>query len=1239
MTTVEERLRSLLAERILVIDGAMGSMIQDFGLDEAGYRGDLLEGHPADLKGCNDVLCLTRPQLIARIHRAYLDAGADLIETNTFNSTPVSLEDYSLQDRVVEINRAAARIARKEADACSARTPDKPRFVAGAIGPTRITLSLSPDVGNPAYRTQTFEQVADGYYAQVQGLVEGGVDLLLAETVFDTLTLKACLWAIERYFDDTDQRLPVAVSVTFSDQSYRTLSGQTAEAFWHSIEHFDLFAVGVNCGLAPRDMRPPIEDLSTLAPVYFSTYLNAGLPNEMGEYDETPAQVAESMGQFAAEGMLNLVGGCCGTTPDHIGAIAQIVQDKAPRIPPGDAALPHFSGLEPFVINPDTRFAMIGERTNVAGSRRFARLIRQGDYEAAVEIARQQVEGGANIIDINMDEGLLDSSQAMATFINRIAAEPDIARVPVMVDSSNFEVVKAGLKCLQGKGIVNSISLKEGEETFKQQAQICRRYGAAVVVMAFDEQGQATDIDHKVEICRRAYRILTEEVGLPPHDIIFDPNILTVATGMEEHDEYAVNYLEAIPRIKESCPGALISGGVSNISFSFRGNEYVREAIHAAFLYHAIGKGMDMGIVNAGQLTVYQDIPPDLLQRVEDVLFNRRADATEWLIEFAEQVRGEGKAREEDTRWRQGTVAERLEYALIHGKADYVEPDLQEALQQYPTPLEIIEGPLMAGMNVVGDLFGAGKMFLPQVVKSARVMKRAVAFLEPLMEEGRKQNARGARGKVLLATVKGDVHDIGKNIVGVVLACNNYEVIDLGVMVPADKILRVAREKEVDIIGLSGLITPSLDEMVHVARELQREGFDLPLLIGGATTSRKHTAVKIAPAYDGPVVHVLDASRAPTAVGQLMSPELSERLVAENRTEQQSLQEAFARGDNARVLIPYAAAKQKKSAIDWTAYSPPVPEFTGARHLEEIPLEEIVPYIDWSPFFHAWELRGGYPRILKDAIVGEQARQLFADGQALLDRIVAEKWLRAAAVYGFFPAHSHGDDIVLYADASRQRELCRFPSLRQQSQKRKTDAPYHALADFVAPRETGLADYVGAFAITTGLGIEAHLKHLDKQHDDYTAILLKALADRLAEALTEMLHQRVRREWGYGKEENLSKEDLIRERYCGIRPAPGYPACPDHTDKRRIFSLLGVEEKTGISLTENCAMHPASSVSGLYLSHPESRYFAVGPIDRDQAADYARRRGIDIAEAQRWLSSNLGYEPEQKEETVETAAS
>lgn len=1199
-------------------------MVQTYKLQEDDFRGDLLTDHPAELRGCNDLLCLTQPHIIEEIHRRYLEAGADIIETNTFNATPFSLKDYQLQDRVGEINSAAVQIARRAADALS--TPDKKRLVAGSLGPTNITLSLSPDVNSPGFRTHRFEEVVEGYTQQIAALVEGGVDLLLAETVFDTLTLKACLFAIERYFEDSGRKIPVIASGTFSDLSYRTLSGQTPEAFWYSIEHFDLAAVGVNCGMAPQDMRPAIEEMAQIAPIPFSCYLNAGLPNEMGEYDQSPAEVAATLGQFAKEGFINLIGGCCGTTPDHIAAIAEAVAGIDPRTPPEPDAQPHFSGIDPFTIRPDANFTLVGERTNITGSRRFARLIKNGDYEAATAVAQQQVEGGANIIDINMDEGLLDSEQAMRDFINRIGAEPDIARLPIMVDSSKFSVIEAGLRCLQGKGIVNSISLKEGEENFVAQAKICRDYGAAVVVMAFDEKGQATEVDDKVRICQRAYKILTEEVGIPAHDIIFDPNILTVATGMEEHDPYALYFIEAIGRIKEVCPGALISGGVSNISFSFRGNDYVREAIHAAFLYQAIQRGLDMGIVNAGQLTVYEDIPEKLRELVEDVLFMRHSDATERLIEYAESVRGEGKKKEDDQSWRQTSVTERLGYALLRGRGEHITEDIAEALREFDKPLSIIEGPLMDGMNHVGDLFGQGKMFLPQVVKSARVMKQAVAILEPLMDaEKQASGAQRARGKVLMATVRGDVHDIGKNIVGVVLACNNYEIIDLGVMVSADKILRAAREQQVDIIGLSGLITPSLDEMVHVASEMQRQGMKIPLLIGGATTSRRHTAVKVAPAYDQPTLHVADASRAPGVVGQLLSETQRAELVEKNSAEQQTQQENYT--PQQRTLLSYEEARAKRLSIDWAQADIPVPEFTGLRHLQDIDLGEIAAYIDWSPFFHVWELHGSYPRLLDDKLIGQQARELFADAEQMLARIIEEKWLRAEALYGFFAANSDGDDIAIYADAERQQECARFYTLRQQGQKRDAKQPNYALADFVAPQSSGRSDHIGAFAVTTGIGIEEHVQRFEKDHDDYNAIMLKALADRLAEALAEMLHEKARREWGYETGTRLNPEDLVGEKYRGIRPAPGYPACPDHSEKRTLFALLEAEERSHLRLTETCAMWPAAAVSGLYFAHEKARYFAVGKIASDQVADYAKRKGAEQTEVERWLSPNLGYTP------------
>jgi 5-methyltetrahydrofolate--homocysteine methyltransferase len=1218
MGNVEAQLRGLLSERILVLDGAMATMIQARNLGELDFRGDVFKNHSLDLQGCNDLLCVTQPAIIEEIHRGFLEAGADIIETNSFNSTPISMRDYGLENRVHELNVAAATVARKAADAFTLQTPAKPRFVAGSVGPTNITLSLSPDVNDPAFRTQTFEQLSDAYHTQVKGLVEGGVDLLLVETVFDTLNLKAALFAIERYFEEQGRRVPIMVSVTIVDQSGRTLSGQTVEAFWLSVSQANILSVGINCSLGARDMRPYLEELSRISPVPVSCYPNAGLPNAFGEYDESPEDTAGMVKTFAEEGWLNFAGGCCGTTPDHIRLIAEAVADRDPRVPSEREALSRFSGLETLEIRPDSNFIMIGERTNITGSRRFSRLIKEGDYETAVTVARHQVEGGANILDVNMDEGLLDSKAEMTTFLNRIAAEPDIATVPIMVDSSDFEVIEAGLKCVQGKGVVNSISLKEGEEAFKAHARKIKQYGAGMVVMAFDEKGQATSSEDKVRIAERAYGILTNELGISPTDIIFDPNILTVATGIEEHNNYAVNFIEAVRQIKTRCPGMKVSGGVSNLSFSFRGNDYVREAMHAVFLYHAIQAGMDMGIVNAGQLMVYEDIPEDLLELVEDVVFNRREDATERLVSFAESARKEGTAREVDESWREGSVEERLAHALLHGKGEHMEVDLEDALGKYE-PLAIIEGPLMDGMNVVGDLFGQGKMFLPQVVKTARVMKQAVGFLQPLMEGGKDGVVR-TRGKILLATVKGDVHDIGKNIVGVVLGCNNYEVIDLGVMTPADQILRTARDKEVDLIGLSGLITPSLNEMVHVAQEMEREGFSVPLLIGGATTSVKHTAVKIAPAYSQATLYVKDASRATGVVGTLMHPERKAELVAKNHEAQERAQADFEEGAGRRPLVSYDVAKQNRLQINWESTEVEAPEFLGTRLLEGFPLEEIVPYIDWGPFFHVWEMRGSYPKILKDPKKGEEARKLFEDAQALLDRVVKERLVGAEAVYGFFAANALGDDLVLYPDSDRSTELTRFHTLRQQ--ERKATGKYFALADFLAP--VGVDDYLGAFAVTCGLNAQEHVKAFEAENDDYNAIMLQALADRLAEAFTELLHERVRREW-YSAGEALRQEELIRGKYRGIRPAPGYPACPDHTEKRKLFDLLEVESRTGIGLTENFAMTPAASVCGFYFGNPEAQYFSLGRIGKDQVENYAERKELTVKEVERWLGSNLGY--------------
>ncbi len=1215
--SVESTLKRLLAERILLFDGAMGTQIQAHGLDEAAYRGEAYADHPSDLKGCNDLLSITQPRIIEEIHRAYLDAGADIIETNTFNATSVSLADYGLEAQVFAINKAAAAVARRAAIAAAEATPERPRFVAGSIGPTNKTASLSPDVNDPSLRSITFAGLEQAYYDQVDGLMAGGVDLLLPETTFDTLNLKAALFAIERWFETHGTRVPVIASLTITDQSGRTLSGQTVEAAWTSIAHSAPFAVGLNCALGAEEMRPHVEELARLAPCYVHCYPNAGLPNEFGAYDQGPEEMASILSEFAAAGWLNIVGGCCGTTPEHIRAIARAVEGKAVHRPADPDPRTRLSGLEPFVIRADSNFTMIGERTNVTGSRRFARLIKSGDYETALEVARDQVAGGANILDVNMDEGLLDSEQAMTTFLNLVAAEPEIARIPIMIDSSKFSVLEAGLQCIQGKGVVNSISLKEGEEAFVEQARLIRRYGAAVVVMAFDEEGQAVTCERKVEILTRAYAILTEQVGFAPEDIIFDPNILTVATGIEEHDRYAVDFIEATRELKRLFPRAKVSGGVSNVSFSFRGNDAVREAIHSAFLYHAIEAGLDMGIVNAGQLEVYDEIPEDLLTRVEDVLLARRADATERLIAFAETVTGKQKARVQDDAWRGAALEERLSHALVHGIGEHIETDLDEALRTYPGPLAIIEGPLMDGMNVVGDLFGAGKMFLPQVVKSARVMKKAVAYLEPHMERG----ARSSQGRILLATVKGDVHDIGKNIVGVVLGCNNYEVVDLGVMVAADKILTAARERQADLIGLSGLITPSLDEMVHVASEMERLEMRTPLLIGGATTSKKHTAVKIAPVYRETSVHVLDASRAVDVVGRLIGSDAA-AYREQVREDQASIRRAFEEREVAP-LLELVRARDQALVTDWDATAPAKPSFTGSRVLHNVPLGEIVPYIDWTPFFHVWELRGVYPRILDDPQAGETATELFGNARAMLDRIVAESTLTAHGVYGFFPAASVGDDIRLYVDDDRSRELVRFHTLRQQTERK--DRPRLALADYVAPAEAGVPDWIGAFAVTAGLGADELASRYEADQDDYNAIMVKALADRLAEAFAEMLHQRARREWGYESSAEPSIEELIRERYRGIRPAPGYPACPDHTEKRTLWRLLDVEASTGVRLTESCAMWPAASVSGLYFSHPESKYFAVGKIGRDQVQAYAERKGLEVAEVERWLGPNLGY--------------
>ncbi len=1221
-TTRIEELKDRLRRRIVVLDGAMGTMIQKRNLSESDFRGTRFAAHPCDVKGNNDLLVLTQPELIGLLHREYLDAGADVIETNTFNSNAISMADYQMESLAYELNRAGAMVARQAADAAMNREPSRPRFVAGVLGPTNRTASMSPDVNNPAFRAVTFEQLRKAYEEQVRGLVDGGSDLLLVETIFDTLNAKAAFFAIDQYCREQGVLIPVMASVTITDQSGRTLSGQTIEAFWHSIADVNPFSVGINCALGAKQMRPYIEELSKRAPAYISCHPNAGLPNAFGGFDETPERMAEDLREFAGNGWLSIVGGCCGSTPEHIAAIAEAVRDLPPHVPVEPDHATRLSGLEPLTIRPELNFVNVGERTNVTGSPKFARLIREGQFEDAVAVARQQVEGGAQIIDVNMDEAMLDSENAMARFLNLIASEPDICRVPIMIDSSKWSVIEAGLQCVQGKGVVNSISLKEGEETFREQARLVKRYGAAVVVMAFDETGQAETIDRKVGICARAYRILTEDVAFPPQDVIFDPNVLTVATGIEEHNGYAVNFIEAVRQIKATLPYCKTSGGVSNISFSFRGNNVVREAMHAAFLYHAIKAGLDMAIVNAGQLGVYEEIPKDLLELVEDVLLNRRPDATERLVDFAETVKQEGKAVVKTDAWREGTVEARLSHALVKGIVEFIDEDVEEARQQYDRPLKIIEGPLMDGMNVVGELFGAGKMFLPQVVKSARVMKKAVAYLLPFMEEEKEASGSTSQGKVLLATVKGDVHDIGKNIVGVVLGCNNYEVIDLGVMVSCDKILAKAKEEQVDMIGLSGLITPSLEEMAYNATEMARQGFDVPLLIGGATTSKAHTAVKIAPGYPEPVVHVTDASLAVNVVRQLLSKEEKPGFVDKVRQQQQQSREAYEGKKTLKKLLPLDEARQRRTPIDWHTSERATPDFLGTRVIDDQPLSDLVPVIDWSPFFHTWELKGKYPAIFEDPVVGVKAKELFDDAQKLLKEILDHRLLTAKAVYGLFPANGVGDDIEVYTDDARSEVLATFHTLRQQLEKPEGDANY-ALADFIAPKSTGHADYLGGFAVTTGIGVEALCGRFEKDHDDYNAIMVKALADRLAEAFAEWLHREVRKAWGYGKEEALSAEDLIRERYRGIRPAPGYPACPDHTEKRILFDLLDAEQRIGIHLTETCAMVPASSVSGLYFAHPQAKYFAVGKIDRDQVKDYAARKQMAVPTVERWLSPNL----------------
>ncbi|MCA8833234.1 methionine synthase [Hymenobacter pini] len=1229
-TITTSPLHDILRQRVLILDGAMGTMIQRHKLEEADFRGERFKDHSHPLRGNNDLLSLTRPDIIKGIHADYFAAGADMVETNTFSGTTIAQADYGLEHIVYELNYESARIAREVADEFEAKDPSRKRFVAGAIGPTNRTASLSPDVNRPGFRAVTFDELATAYHEQVRGLIDGGSDALLIETIFDTLNAKAALYAVQRFFDEGGRVVPVMISGTITDASGRTLSGQTVEAFWNSIRHLPLLSVGLNCALGADQLKVYIKELSRIADVHISAYPNAGLPNAFGGYDESAQEFAAVVEGYLQDGLVTVVGGCCGTTPQHIAELAKLAEKYQPRELPAVPAATRLSGLEPFAVTEQSLFVNVGERCNVTGSRAFARLIRTGAYEQALQVARDQVESGAQVIDVNMDEGMLDSEQAMTTFLNLIASEPDIARVPVMIDSSKWSVLEAGLKCVQGKSIVNSISLKEGEEVFKQHAHTVRQYGAAVVVMAFDENGQADNYQRRIEICQRSYDILVNEVGFPAEDIIFDPNILTVGTGIEEHRTYALDFIEAVRWIKQNLPGALTSGGVSNISFAFRGNDVVREAMHSAFLYHAIRAGLDMGIVNPSQLAVYDDVPKDLLELVEDVLLNRRPDATERLVDFAETVKANGEKQEtnnEKLAWREWPVSERLQHALVKGITEFIDQDTEEVRQQVSRPLDVIEGPLMAGMNVVGDLFGAGKMFLPQVVKSARVMKKAVAYLEPYLQAEKASAERQSAGKILLATVKGDVHDIGKNIVGVVLACNNFDIVDLGVMVPLEKILDEAVAQKADVIGLSGLITPSLDEMVYVAQEMERRGLDTPLLIGGATTSRLHAAVKIAPAYSGPVVHVNDASRSVgVAAGLLGSGKAAYARTV--RDEYDTLRHDYAGRQREKSYLSIEAARENGFKADWDTTPITKPSFLGTKVLEDYPLAELAEYIDWTPFFYTWELKGRFPRILEDETVGEAATQLYNDAQRMLQQIIDEKLLTARAVLGFWPANtSDYDTIEVYTDESREQLQTEFFTLRQQSEK-SAGVPNLAFSDFVAPKETGRQDYIGGFAVTAGIGIEKLLDQYEQDHDDYSSIMVKALADRLAEAFAERLHQRVREEfWGYASDEHLSNEDLIQEKYRGVRPAPGYPGCPDHTEKITLFELLDAENTTGIRLTENLAMYPASSVSGLYYAHPDSRYFGLGRIGRDQVADIAARKNMPLAELERWLTPNLNYDP------------
>lgn len=1225
MSTIVERLRHQLSQRILVLDGGMGTMIQGYRLTEEDFRGERFADWQSDLKGNNDLLVLTQPDIISAIHYEYLEAGADILETNTFNSTRIAMADYHMESLSAEINYEAARLARACADEWTARTPDKPRYVAGVLGPTNRTASISPDVNDPAFRNISFDQLVEAYRESTHALVEGGVDLIMIETIFDTLNAKAAIYAVETEFEAMGIELPVMISGTITDASGRTLSGQTTEAFYNSLRHVKPLTFGLNCALGPDELRQYVAELSRIAECYVTAHPNAGLPNAFGEYDLGPQEMAEHISEWAQAGFLNIVGGCCGTTPAHIAAISQAVEGVKPRVLPDIPVACRLAGLEPLTIDANTLFVNVGERTNVTGSAKFKRLIKEDKYAEALEVALQQVESGAQIIDINMDEGMLDAEAAMVRFLSLIAGEPDIARVPIMIDSSKWEVIEKGLKCIQGKGIVNSISMKEGEEKFIEHARKVRRYGAAMVVMAFDEVGQADTRERKIEICRRAYKLLTETVGFPPEDIIFDPNIFAVATGIEEHNNYAVDFIEACADIKAELPHALISGGVSNVSFSFRGNDPVREAIHAVFLYYAIRNGMDMGIVNAGQLAIYDDLPADLRDAVEDVILNRREDGTERLLDLAEKYRG-SKSDDDSTKpqaeWRGWPVKKRLEYSLVKGITEFIELDTEEARLEAERPIEVIEGPLMDGMNVVGDLFGDGKMFLPQVVKSARVMKQAVAYLEPFIEASKEKGT--SAGKVLLATVKGDVHDIGKNIVGVVLQCNNYEIIDLGVMVPCDKILKTAREQNVDIIGLSGLITPSLDEMVYVAKEMERQGFDLPLLIGGATTSKAHTAVKIEQNYSGPTTYVSNASRTVGVVAALLSPTQKPDFIARTRKEYETVRIQHARKKPRTPPVTLEAARENAMSLDWTDYTPPVPHRLGV-HQVTASIDVLRNYIDWTPFFMTWSLAGKYPRILEDEVVGEEAKRVFADANAMLDDLASSGKLNPRGVYGLFPANRVGDDVEIYSNEFRDELLVTGHHLRQQTEK--TDFANYCLADFVAPKSSGKADYIGAFAVTGGLEEDTLADAYEAQHDDYNKIMVKALSDRLAEAFAEYLHEKVRKvHWGYAANENLSNEELIRENYQGIRPAPGYPACPEHTEKAAIWTLLDAENSVGMKLTESYAMWPGASVSGWYFSHPESKYFAVAQIQRDQVEDYAQRKGMPVSEVERWLAPNLGYD-------------